>query len=169
VDFQRGHWLDRIGAIDADIADMEKLWKGAPDYADVSDPARLDTIKRALSAASATRLEPSPTLPPGFHQPAKSFRRGAALHIEASAGARKAALHAIRLRFRRLNQAEIWMEKDMAAEAGVYRAVIPAEYADSPFPIQYHFQVREHSGAVWLWPGLRPGWQGQPYFVLRQA
>jgi hypothetical protein len=168
-DFQRGHWLDRIGAIDADIADMEKLWKGVPDNADVTDSARLDTIKRALSAASATRLEPSPFLPPGFHQPAKSFRRGEALHIEASAGARKAALHAIRLRFRRLNQAEIWMEKDMAAEAGVYRAVIPAEYADSPFPIQYHFQVREHSGAVWLWPGLRPGWQGQPYFVLRQA
>ena len=50
-----------------------------------------------------------------------------------------------------------------------FRAEIPAAYTDSPFPLQYHFQIRDGSGKVGLLPGLKPGWQGQPYFVVRQT
>jgi hypothetical protein len=32
--------------------------------------------------------------------------------------------------------------------------------------LQYHFQIRSNDG-VRLHPGLKPGWQGQPYFVVR--
>jgi hypothetical protein len=47
-----------------------------------------------------------------------------------------------------------------------FRVDIPAAYTDSPFPLQYHFQIRSNDG-VRLHPGLKPGWQGQPYFVVR--
>ena len=30
-------------------------------------------------------------------------------------------------------------------------------------------QFGADSGAAWFFPGLKPGWQGQPYFVIRQA
>jgi hypothetical protein len=73
------------------------------------------------------------------------------------------------LRFRRVNQSEIWQAKEMELRGTAYRALIPADYADSPFPLQYHFELRERSGAAWLFPGLKPGWQGQPYYVVRQA
>ena len=49
-----------------------------------------------------------------------------------------------------------------------FRAEISDAYADSPFPLQYHFQIRDGSGKVGLSPGLNPGWQGQPYYFVRQ-
>ena len=75
---------------------------------------------------------------------------------------------AIWLRFRRVNQAEIWQAQAMQASGVNYRAVIPADYTDSPFPLQYHFALHPDSGAAWLYPGLFRAGQNQPYFVVRQ-
>ena len=106
-----------------------------------------------------------------FHLPLKSFRRGEPLLIEASLARSKDApkLNSLRLRFRRVNQAETWKEAEMEMRDAIYRATIPANYTDSAFPLQYHFELRERSSAAWLYPGLKPGWQGQPYFVVRQT
>jgi hypothetical protein len=76
---------------------------------------------------------------------------------------------ALQLRFRRVNQAEVWQSKEMEVEGTIFRAIIPGEYTDSAFPLQYHFELRETSGSGWLFPGLKPGWRGQPYFVVRQG
>jgi hypothetical protein len=40
---------------------------------------------------------------------------------------------------------------------------------DSPFPLQYYFQIHIAEKHAWLHPGLEPGWEGQPYFVVRQG
>ena len=58
---------------------------------------------------------------------------------------------------------------EMERKGAEYSAEIPAAYTDSPFPLQYHFQIHDSDGSVRLHPGLKPGWQGQPYFVVRQA
>jgi hypothetical protein len=63
----------------------------------------------------------------------------------------------------------MWQAIDMQRAGANYEAVIPAEYTNSPYPLQYHFQIRGNGGAAWLYPGLKPGWQGQPYYVVRQA
>jgi hypothetical protein len=57
----------------------------------------------------------------------------------------------------------------MERSGAEYRAAIAADYTDSPFPLQYHFQIRTVSGTAWLHPGLKPGWLGQPYYVARQG
>ena len=78
-------------------------------------------------------------------------------------------IRAIRLRYRRVNQAEIWQSCELQAAAHTYRAVIPAEYTDSPFPLQYHFELHPVSGTPWLYPGLFPAGMNQPYFTVRQS
>ena len=108
-----------------------------------------------------------------FHTPPPSFQRGQPLTIVAHAPKFAGA----RLRYRRVNQAETWQMVEMELAEKNYRAVIPAAYTDSPFPLQYHFQIRTsdsalrtpHSAICFLYPGLQPGWQGQPYFVVRQG
>jgi hypothetical protein len=44
----------------------------------------------------------------------------------------------------------------------VYRAVIPAAYTQSPFPLQYYFEL--DSSAVY--PGFNETLSNQPYFVV---
>ena len=46
--------------------------------------------------------------------------------------------------------------------------VIPSNYTDAPYPLQYYFELTDAAGRTWLFPGLGPALTGQPYFVLRQ-
>jgi hypothetical protein len=50
-----------------------------------------------------------------------------------------------------------------------YRAVISASYTDTPFPLQYYFQLRDRSGTARLAPGWEHPWHGQRYYFVRQA
>ena len=163
--FQHGHWQDRLAAMDADIADMEaKL--AMPTYnnntASKTDPK---LVEQAMHAVFEKTIHAGLPTPVNSHQPPSSFKRGQPLAIAVHAP--KAA--GVRLRYRRVNQAEDWRMIEMEQTGKDLRAEIPAAYADSPFPLQYHFQIRDGSGKVGLLPGLYPGWQGQPYFVVRQA
>ena len=58
----------------------------------------------------------------------------------------------------------------MRADASTRRATIPAAYADSDYPLQYYFELREgDKGQAWLYPGFNATLTNQPYFVIRQA
>jgi hypothetical protein len=74
----------------------------------------------------------------------------------------------VRLRYRRVHQAESYREMEMEAEGSRYRAVIPADAADSPYPLQYYFALRDAAGRAWLYPGFAADLCSQPYFVVRQ-
>jgi hypothetical protein len=160
--FQRGHWKDRLPAIDADIADMEKR---RPDAVTGTNAIMTREERRAIELASGSiKTLRAPTFSVSHTEP-PSFVRGKALAIVA----RASNVSGARLRYRRVNQAEAWQMVEMTRAGRNFRAEIPATYTDSPFPLQYHFQIRDASGVVGLCPGLHPGWQGQPYFVVRQA
>src|SRR5262249_48827695 len=155
-----------LPAVDGDIADMEKRMDkqdGAPEAQLKVDTTVMERAIREILGED--RLTPPPSLA-DFHLPPKSFARGKPLLLEATLTAVKNApqLASVRLRYRRVNQAEGWQSLTMEAHGDLWRAVIPAEYTDSPFPLQYHFAVHPATGAPWLHPGLRPGWHGQPYF-----
>ena len=165
--FQRGHWLDRLPAMDADIADMEKLLK----QASASDviPLKVESkiIEQAMHAVLARPKRDENFSRAGFHAPPLSFRRGQPLAI--IGGGKSSAISGVRLRYRRVNQAETWQMIEMEKGGEDFRAVIAANYTDSPFPLQYHFQIRTKTGDARLYPGLEPGWCGQPYFIVRQV
>ena len=169
--FQRGHWLDRLPAIDADTADMEKLLKQASESG--TAPLKVDrkVIEQAMHKALAKpEHDANPPLA-GLHEPPSSFQRGQPLTIVAHLPKvnNLAMISGLRLRYRHINQAEIWQMIEMERAGDDYRAVIAAAYTDSPFPLQYYFQIHSDSGQAWLRPGLERRWHGQPYFFVRQA
>jgi hypothetical protein len=166
VDYQRGHWADRVPAMDADIADMEKLINevGSGAVQSKTDPK---VLNRAVQTVLQYSLKSGHATPAMKHRSPDKFRRGETVQIEAVAG-RGATLSTVRLRFRRVNQAESWHSCEMEHQADHYRAVIPGSYSDSPYPLQYHFECCANSGEAWFYPGLRGGSQGQPYYVIRQ-
>ncbi|MGD0745341.1 MAG: twin-arginine translocation signal domain-containing protein [Verrucomicrobiota bacterium] len=169
--FQRDQWLDRLPAIDADIADMEALLKQPPE-----NPAAIVNVdgkllQQAMRAVFAESKENEHPPLAGFHEPAPSFQRGRPLTIVARApkAGNRSLIAGLRLRYRRVNQAETWRMVEMERAGDGHRAVIPADYTDSPFPLQYYFQIRSASGRAWLHPGVENRWHGQPYFFVRQA
>ncbi len=151
----RGHWLDRLPAIDADIQAMTAKLKEA---------ASEDGSKAGAAIAEALRqgVRPAPAL---VHAPPARFRRGEALSIEASTQ----GTVAIRLYYRRVDQAERWESAAMAYRDGRSFAMIPADYTNSPFPLEYYFEVRASNKAPAFYPGFQPLLNNQPYFVVRQA
>jgi hypothetical protein len=163
--FQRGHWLDRLAAMDDDIADMEKSLELEPSAHVGPTASEMKLAERAMRTVLEKPKHDEPPPLAEFHTPPASFKRGQPLAIVAHAP--KAA--GVRLRYRHVNQAETWRMVEMDLSGKDYAANIPADYTDSPFPLQYHFQVLASIGGARLYPGLQPGWQGQPYFVVRQG
>ena len=152
----RGHWLDRVPAIDGDIADMA----GRLNAARAGEPSA--PVRVAIAAALGKPRRPTGgsrhTPPVGFHS-----RQPVQLALTPEAGVKLAS---VRLWYRRVTQAERWQSVEM--QPG-YRASIPADYTDSPFPLQYYFELRSAAGEAWLHPGFGPELVGQPYFVLRKG
>jgi hypothetical protein len=163
--FQRGHWLDRLPAMDEDIADMEAMLARPTDNSATALKADPKLVEQAMRAVlEKPKLVEFPSFA-DFHQPPSSFQRGQPMTIVAHAP----KLAGMRLRYRHVNQADAWQMIEMGHAGKDFRADIPAAYTDSLFPLQYHFQIRKNAGDVSLYPGLKPGWQGQPYFVIRQG
>ena len=71
------------------------------------------------------------------------------------------------LHYRRVNQAERWQYVTMDRKGSAYSASIPGAYTDSPYPLQYYFELKSAPDRAWLYPGFPPDLAGQPYFVVR--
>ncbi len=160
----RGHWLDRLAAIDADIADLQAELARAGATAGKRAPI--------LQAAPSGARAPMPFADCSWAVP-KTFRRGAPVPVGFVPGPLKPgeAEPEVRLHYRHVNQAEPWRVVAMErAESGgsAYQTAIPADYTDSPYPLQCYFEVRTPSGAALL-PGLNETLSNQPYLVITPA
>ncbi len=155
----RGHWLDRLPAIDQDIADMAKRLEQTP-----SGAAPQDRARAAIRAALGRPIRPSLSV---RHTPPARFHPGQPLQIEFSLESQQPA--SARLHYRHVNHAERFQTLDMEARDKRHRAVIPGPYTDSPYPLQYYFAVKFSNGAASLYPGFDANQANQPYFVVRRA
>ena len=149
----RGHWLDRLPAIDQDIADMEKAQPGA-------------TGGSAVQAIAAVQARPQRAAPGCRHMPAKTFRPGEPLELALSfprEGSRTVLLH-----YRHVNQAESWRNAEMQWRDRAYRATIDKDYTRSLYPLQYYFEIKEDKAKT-IYPGFAPDLSNSPYFVVESA
>ena len=149
-----GHWLDRLPAMDADIARLESRLGSAKS---TDDPA----VAAAVGEAIGRRKRPES---PMRHRPPARFDRNQPLPLELTGPPVQAA----RLYYRHVNQAERWQSAMMDRKGSAYVAAIPAAYAGSPYPLQYYFELKSADGA-WLHPGFPPDLAGQPYYVVRAS
>jgi hypothetical protein len=149
----RAHWVEKLPAIDADIALLEKR---LPNVTPSDNP----NVKAAIAEALGRPQRPAVAV---RHQPSRRFERRQALQLELSAtGLTSASLY-----FRHVNQAERWQSIPMTRSGDTYAAAIPAAYTDSPYPLQYYFELRSAPDRCWLHPGFPADLAGQPYYVLR--
>jgi hypothetical protein len=151
----RGHWSDRLAGIDADIAAVAARL-------DSAKPAQADgPIARAIALALG---RPERPLVAGRHAPPARFAPGLPLALEFAAEEDHAS---VRLHYRRVNQAERWQSAPMESIGRRWHAAIPAEYTQSPYPLQYYFEVKDAPESAGLYPGLGEHLTRQPYFVVR--
>jgi hypothetical protein len=154
----RGHWRDRLPAIDADIAQM------AHTAGDTSGQVHGDreliwaAIGQVLAGGSRSRVSARLTGP-------ASFEPGAPLTLTLAVADQD--IQTARLHYRHVNQAEAWQVADADASNGVFGASIPSGYTSSAFPLQYYFELRGAQRSD-LFPGLAPDLANQPYVIIRR-
>jgi hypothetical protein len=149
----RGHWLDRLPAIDADIALIEKGLESAK-------PGDDPKVKAAIAEALGRPQRPSA---PVRHTPPASFQPKQPLVVAISLPGSAE----VRLWYRHVNQAERWQSAAMERNGADRRAAIPASFTDSPYSLQYYFELRTAAERAWLYPGFAPDLANQPYFVVK--
>jgi len=149
----RGHWRDRLNAIDADITSLQ----AHQPTADIGGGNMDDIISKVLSPNRAANLSTA-------HAPPATFTRGSPLRLQMTGDARS-----VRLWYRHVNQAESFQQMEMQSDDSIFSVAVPGQYTDSPFPLQYYFEIFTAAGEASLHPGLGPDFAGQPYFVVSQA
>jgi hypothetical protein len=146
---RRGHWSDRLAAIDADIAAMAKavaLTKAA-----ITPSGNLSQLVQQPPARPAT----------GRHLAPEHFTPGGDLPLVLT-GAGDAAGQ---LFYRHVNHGERWQSLAMSQEGDSLRAAIPGDYTRSPYPLQYYFALLR-GGQAWMSPGFNASLSNQPYFAV---
>jgi len=153
----RGHWLDRLQAMDEDIADMTRQLELAR-----GNETQQDRIRSAIVEALN---RPRRTRPPCRHLAPRHFAPGQPLEIQLSL--ERPGITA-RLFYRHVNQAERFDTAQMQLRDNLCRSVIPGTYTDSPYALQYYFELKEGPERAWLYPGFSLELSNQPYFVVPQ-
>jgi hypothetical protein len=145
--------------MDEDLAVMaNKLEQAKSNPGAQPDPVRL-AIREALG-------RPRRAVAACHHIQPKPFRVGQPLEIACSF---EKMPPAARLYYRHVNQAERYESVAMQLVGKSFRATIPAAYTNSPYPLQYYFELKESPEAACLYPGFNAGLTNQPYFLVRQA
>jgi hypothetical protein len=154
----KGHWLDRLPAIDDDIAQMEQRLATAKA---AGDPRVRAAIQEALGRP---KREPAAC----HHETPARFRPKEPLELAISLE-KGTKLTSARLYYRHVNQAERFESAEMEQKGDGYRAAIPGAYTDSPYPLQYYFELKQAPEKAWLHPGFAADLSNQPYFVVRRG
>jgi hypothetical protein len=153
---RRGHWTDRLPAIDQDLATLE----GAR-FNMSAEPE--DQVLRAVAQATG---HPSRASLKCTHNPPRGFQPGKPVGLALTVQSTPPT--AVTLHYRLVNQAERWQSIEMEHEGRSFKSAIPAAYTQSPFALQYYFELRQGPGAS-LYPGFNEVFANQPYFVLSRG
>jgi hypothetical protein len=153
----RGNWLDRLAAIDADIVAMQAA--PAKPSGSVSEATKQAAIHQVMSATA----RPIPTC---HHTPKATFQANTPQAIELRVGP---GITGARLVYRKVNQALYYETVEMTSSGGVYHATIPAEYTNSPYSLQYYFELQHSPKVATMYPGLGSDLTDRPYFLVEQA
>jgi hypothetical protein len=150
----RGHWADRLPLIDRDIAAMKEKTGHAGEKTAPNIKALIqEVVGRPNREAIAAH-----------HVPPEKMRAGQPLDLELTL---EKSPQTVRLYYRHVNQGERFQSVSLPDNGKKFQGTIPAAYVDSPYPIQYYFEIQRDPKNVTLYPGLGPNLTQQPYYVVR--
>jgi hypothetical protein len=155
----RGHWKDRLPAIDKDIDFMARLMESIPAGPD----SPKDVVKLAIGEATGRPVRIKSAVK---HPGSEVYKKGLPINIELSLDIKPST---VLLHYRHVNHAERYLTATMKSEGSLFKAIIPSEYTKSDYPIQYYFEFRDGNGKAWLYPGFNEKLDNQPYYVLRSV
>ena len=160
VPMRRGHWSDRIPAIDTDLAAMEQKLQ--------SPPASAGSATGTNQAIAAATGRPNRSSVPCNHMPPEAFDPGEPLALSLSVSATTEATKptSARLYYRHVNQAERWLSAEMQENDGSYSAAIPGDYTQSAYPLEYYFELVRGNESAWLYPAFNTTLSNQPYYAI---
>ena len=156
IPVRRGHWMDRLPAIDQDLAAVEAAHFEAAENND-----------HAVHAIAEATGRPARVSVKCLHNGPQGFQPGTAVPLLLTVHGAAAAT--ARLHYRHVNHAERWQSLKMNGGGSTFQAMIPAVYTQSPFPLEYYFELRSAGASPTLYPGLDSLFANQPYFVLRRG
>jgi hypothetical protein len=154
VPVRRGNWADRLPAIDQDLTVLEKHFTNS-----LAQTLHRSSPQTAIQ--SATKTSPRPALVIEHKAPA-TFRPGSDLQLIFIA---PASITTSILWYRHVNHGERWISVPMQKAGHSYRGGVPASYTNSPYPVQYYFELHTKDAAT-LHPPLNPTLSNQPYYSV---
>jgi hypothetical protein len=157
----QGHWLDRIPAFDADIADLRQQLDTEASPTNKVDSA---VAERVLKMATAKPVRPTFS---AQHAPSAKFSAGQPLAVALDCGSApplRAVLH-----YRHVNQAERWQSLELTRHGDSFQGEIPGDYTQKRYALQYYFELQVSPTAATLFPPLAGDLANVPYFVVRRA
>jgi hypothetical protein len=152
-----GHWLDRLPAIDRDIKALTKKLE-------TTKPTQFSTSVASIIQKVLSRNERSDML--CSHTPPNHFVAGKPLAIDLTVAFPATA---VKLYYRHVNQAERFTVATMDRRSSQHYATIPADYTNSPYPLQYYFEVKTTTTGTLLYPGFARDLMNQPYLIVRRS
>ena len=158
VPIRSGHWSDRLPAIDKDVAAMREKIQTSSGSA---RPAQSNAA--AIRSATGRPNRPSVRC---IHTPPSEFHPGAPLSLSLILPSAHDVPSSVYLLYRHVNQAERWLSVEMEHDHNGYSASIPGNYTDSPFPLQYYFELRRGTDSAWLYPAFNSSLSNQPYYAI---
>jgi len=175
---RRGHWNDRLSAIDTDLSAMKaKVATGKASGQNPAEAIRTATSHPQRMAVTCIHTPPSNFVPGQSLSIALSVAHATTAHSAATSDnattAHNAALHSattahtVKLYYRHVNHAERWQSMDATSQAGKFTATIPADYTHSDYSLQYYFELSDGKGGACLYPGFNKTLSNQPYFALQ--
>jgi hypothetical protein len=158
LDVLRGHWLDRLPAIDEDIDFMKKILGKKP----ATNAAQPDNVRAAIAEALG---RPHRDFAVCRHKQPHKFKVGESITLEISVDKN---IESVLLYYRHVNHAERFKSIEMRKDGKNFKGTIPAYYTETRYPIQYYFELRDKPDNAWLFPGLTAKLTQQPYYVIRK-
>ena len=129
--FFRGHWADRLPAMDEDIASLSALL----DQPESSQPAK--NAQPAIKEALKKTQRPQPS---GRYSPPSRFQPGQTLELEIATESPAG----VTLFYRYVDQAETYKSIVSEVSGTKHTMAIPAEYTKTDYPIEYYFENRSN-------------------------
>lgn len=155
----RGHWKDRLPAIDEDLNYMEQLLREK-----IGESA---AFPNKPSASASKWLETLPPMPLCEHSIPIEFNLGKPLEL--TLASMSPLVHMVKIHYRHVNQVEAYQIEIMSGKDGIWQFTIPENFTDSNYPIMYFFELQDNSGHAWIYPGFEADLANQPYYHIQRA